>query len=542
MKKILFSFLAGITLISVLPSCTNLEEDVYDKLPADSFGSSEIEVKALVGTVHNTLRRYWQSNTWFTLNEAGGSSTVTPTRIGGDWYDGGQYREIFMHTWTAQTSAVKSAWSVASEAIGTCNATISVLQGSEFLTDAQKTENIADVRGVRAFWIYTMMDGFGNIPLVTDYADKELPSVRPRQEVYNWLVQEVSEIAEQCPAGTYDNYGKFTKGAAYFLLAKLYLNAEAWGVTATGNAYGACIDACDKVLAMGYTLEPDYKTNFGVNDQSREGVLSAVFDESDTQNTLVLMCLTLHYADNASDASKYSAWNGVCAQPDFVRLFDVGDLDLDATNVADKLYSSDFNGDPRFPATYRIGLRRSAATGEILQTGQNQDLNYTVAIPFIPGTERDGTPWSEVYQYTGARCQKWPYSTSLTSAMGNDFHIFRLADVYLMKAEAILRSGGDVAEATKLVNTIRQRAYGDDKHNKTTVTLKDVQLERRFELAWECWSRQDDIRFGEFEKSFWSSSNCDIAKGDYLKIYPISQDAFQTNQKLVQNPGYPAFQ
>ena len=69
-----------------------------------------------------------------------------------------------------------------------------------------------------------------------------------------------------------------------------------------------------------------------------------------------------------------------------------------------------------------------------------------------------------------------------------------------MKAEALLRSGGSVAEATNLVNAIRERAYGNNTHNYSTITLKEVQLERRLELAWEGFSRQDDIRFGCFTK------------------------------------------
>ena len=125
--------------------------------------------------------------------------------------------------------------------------------------------------------------------------------------------------------------------------------------------------------------------------------------------------------------------------------------------------------------------------------------------------------------------------------MGNDFHIFRLAEVYLMKAEALVRQGKDNAEAAKYVNVIRERAWGDSSHNYATVTLADVQLERRLEFAWELKSRQDDIRFGCFETGMWSSSNCPRKTGEHLKLYPVSFTAWQTNPNLTQNPGYPAF-
>ena len=116
------------------------------------------------------------------------------------------------------------------------------------------------------FWIYKMMDDWGNIPLVTDYADKELPVCQPRQAVFDWLIKEVTEIAETCP-GRENGYAKFTKGAAYTLLSKLYLNAEAWGVSCN-NAYQMAAECCDKVMAMGYILEPDFKANFSLTNES----------------------------------------------------------------------------------------------------------------------------------------------------------------------------------------------------------------------------------------------------------------------------------
>jgi len=521
-KKIIISFLAGLTFTLTMPSCTDLDEKVYDKLPADDFGNTIAEVDALMGSTYNTLKKYWPNNFMY-LSECGGSMAVTPTRRGGDWYDGGQYREIYMHQWTAQTSQVKGSWGAASEGIGICNATINTLSNSTLLSDAEKLTNISAMRGVRAFWIYAMMDCWGNVPLVTDYNDKDLPTNKPRQEVFDWLIKEVSEIADNCPDVAKETYGKFTKGSAYALLAKLYLNAEAWNVTVSGNAYQQCIAACDKVMGINYyILEPEWKANFNLeNKNSKEAIFSICFSNKDTENENNMMLRTLHYQDYLADNATYSSWNGICAQPDYVKLFDTED--------------------PRYEGTFRIGERRNAKTGEMLETDHGDPLIYTVDFGIIAGTEYDGTPWGAVVQEAGARCQKWDYAQGLSNAMENHFHIFRLADIYLMKAEALLRSGGSVAEATKLVNDVRSRAYGDDSKNYTTVDLDKIALERKFELAWEAHSRQDDIRFNAFEEPAWSASNCPRSKGEHLKLYPISQDAWQTNQNLVQNPGYAAF-
>lgn len=520
-KKSILSVVAGAALLCVMPSCLNLDEDVYDKLPAEDFGNTEVEINALLGTVYNTLKTYWPGD-FRALSENGGSMAVTPTRKGGDWYDGGQYREMYMHTWTAQTSAIKGAWNSSSSAIGTCNATIEVIKNSSILSDADRTQKIAEIRGVRAFWTYVMMDNWGNIPLVTDYNDKELPSCKTRQEVFDWLVQEVNEIAEQCPVGEPSTYGKFTKGTAYTLLAKLYLNAAPWGVNFSGNAYQLVVDCCDKVLAMSYILEPVWKDNFvESNNNSKEAIFACSFSKTDTNNQNQMMNQTLHYKDQLSLGGNFSAWNGVSAQPDYVKLFD--------------------EKDPRFKGTFLMGKQYNRTTGEILVTDHGFELDHTIDISMLPGTEYDGTTWGAVNQHDGARCLKWPYGQDLVNAMENDFHIFRLADVYLMKAEALLRGGGDVAEATKMVNAVRERAWGDSSQNYATVDLPKVQLERRLELAWENFSRQDDIRFGCFEKGLWSKSNCARKSDEYLRLYPVSQDAWQTNQNLKQNPGYPAF-
>ncbi|HIX87047.1 MAG TPA: RagB/SusD family nutrient uptake outer membrane protein [Candidatus Parabacteroides intestinigallinarum] len=519
-KKTILSLLAGASLLFSMPSCMDLDETVYDKLAADNFGVTETEINALIGTVNNTLRRYFTGD-YYALDDQAGSMSVKPTRQGGDWYDGGQYREIYMHDYTAQTSCIKNAWDIASESIGTCNAALSVVENSTCLTDEKKAQTLASIRGVRAFWFYKMVDLWGNVPMVISSEDKELPTCRPRQEVFDWLVSEVEEIAEQCP-NREGNYGQFTKGAAYSLLAKLYLNADAWGVTTSTNNYQKVIEACDKVMAMGYILEPNWKDNFSLNNEnSREAILAAIYSESDTQLQNQLHYNTLHYKDNIVFGASFSAWNGLCAQPDYARLFP--------------------EDDPRREGSFLMGKQYDPATGEVLMTAYDYELDHTLEITMMPGTEYDGTNWGAVLQQDGYRAFKWPYSSSVVDAMGNDYHIFRLADIYLMKAEALLRGGGSTAEATQLVNDVRTRAYGNSDHNYATVTLEDVQLERRLEFAWELTSRQDDIRFGCYTKGMWSSSNCERKADKYLELFPVSQDAWQSNPNLTQNPGYAAF-
>ena len=289
-----------------------------------------------------------------------------------------------------------------------------------------------------------------------------------------------------------------------------------------------------------------------MNEKSRNS-------SSDTSNTNSLHFRTLGYVENQAIGASFGAWNGFCAQPDYVKLFM-----HDPSKASDPTYTyyDDPENDPRI-ASFRLGQQYKKGTSEILMTGHSLPMNHYAEVFPLYGAQRDGTIWADVQQQDGGRVGKWEYDASLTSAMNNDFAIFRLADFYLVRAEALLRSGGSVAEATQLVNVVRQRAWGDASHNYATVTLDDVQLERRLELAWEGVSREDDIRFGCYDKDMWSMLRATVSQevdewgipktytinpsawnrksDEYLKLFPIPLTAWQTNPNLVQNPGYPAF-
>ena len=557
-KNKIFSLLAAASLLIAVPSCTNLDERIYDQLPAESFGSTATEINALVGTCYNTLKRVFPSD-GMTMSEAAGSVQIYPTRKGGDWWDGGQYMQMFMHTYTSMTSCNRGAWNAAMESIGTCNANLNTVLGSEM---ADKDQKAAEIRGIRAYWYYFLINGWGNIPMVIDYNDKELPANTSRSEAYSWLVQEVSSLISALPEAN-GNYGKFTKASAHALLAKLYLNAESWGM---GNKYAeAATEAAAVISDPGLQLLSNWSDNFSWNNSgNKESILCAQYSSSDTKNTNSLHFRTLGYVENQAIGASFGAWNGFCAQPDYVKLFMHGTEAERDKMAKDPTYTyyDDPENDPRI-ASFRLGQQYKLGTKEILMTGHSLPMNHYAEVFPLYGAQRDGTIWADVQQQDGGRVGKWQYDASLTSAMNNDFAIFRLADFYLVRAEALLRSGGSVAEATQLVNAVRQRAWGDASHNYTTVTLDDVQLERRLELAWEGVSREDDIRFGCYTKDMWKMLRANVSAevdewgepksytinpsawnrptDKYLELFPIPLTAWQTNPKLTQNPGYPAF-
>jgi hypothetical protein len=120
--------------------------------------------------------------------------------------------------------------------------------------------------------------------------------------------------------------------------------------------------------------------------------------------------------------------------------------------------------------------------------------------------------------------------------------MFRLADVFLMYAEAKFRTG-DQATALTYMNKIRERAYGDQSHNYSSLVLNDFLDERARELNWECTRRTDLIRFGLFagEDYVWPfKGGVDVGGNVDVKynLYPIPTSDIVLNPNLQQNPGF----
>ncbi len=504
---VLFAFFVG----SI--SCTNLDEKVYDTIPADQFGKKPAEINAIIAPIYKTLKSVWPGDI-FLLSEQTGDMAITPTRVGGDWWDGGVHMDMKLHQFHARNGLIRGAWNACMSGITTCNQIYATIESSE-MEEELKVRTLAEIRGIRAYWFYMLIDYFGNAPLVDDYESTELPEMSSRKQLFDFVIAELNDIKGVLRADvTGESYGKFTQGAAYTLLAKMYLNAQVWSGTPD---WQGVIDACDKVISLDYIIEPNWKTNFEVNNQvSREIILPIAFGKADGGNHLHKR--TLHYLDPIALGLNVGTWNGVSAQPGYVKQFD--------------------NADQRKEGSFLIGPMIDPATGKVLVTGHGRELIHTIDFNIIPGTERQGM-WGEVNQEEGARVNKWVFEKGLSNSdQENDFAIFRLADVYLMKAEALIRSGQNNQEATRLINVIRERGFGNASHNYTAVTLDHLYLERRLELAWECSNRQDMIRFGTFLQPGYLRPATSSA---HLLLFPIPESAWETNNKLVQNPGYPSF-
>ncbi|HRE52710.1 MAG TPA: RagB/SusD family nutrient uptake outer membrane protein [Flavitalea sp.] len=510
MKNInLFLILSIFFLLGMAPGCTKLDEEVYDRIPVDQFGNTTKQINALVGPVYRTLKDVWNTNDYyFSISEFTSDMAINPTRKGGDGWEGGWGKEMTQHTWTPE-SYIGIAFTMSYKNIGICNKILSIVEESDILN---KEQVLAEIKGVRAYWYYMLLDYYGNVPIVTDFKDLDLPETKTRKEVYEFVLSELNEIKDKVRSDvSSESYGKATKGFVYTLLAKMYLNAMVWNPDG-GEKWQECIDACNEVMSLPYILEPNWKLNFAVhNETSREIIFPVVFSTPDGGNYVAQM--TLHYLDPIALGLNIEGWNMVCAMPDYVKAYDPEDK--------------------RLGWSFLTGPMLDPATGEVLITAHGRPLIHTVDITMKYAIDADG--WGQVEQEEGARIAKWEFEKGLSGHSQNDFAIFRLADIYLMKAEALVRSSGDNTEATRLVNEIRKRAFDDPSKLKSSVTLDDIYQERRFELAWEMTSRQDMIRFGTYLNGVpgWRGPS-----PEKCLLFPIPTEAMDANPKLIQNAGY----
>jgi len=512
MKKIyLILVFIGLTGLPLMQSCTDLTEKVYDQIPTDQFGNTPKEIAALVGPVYNSVRNYRNIYNGCFLGDLAADMAIVPTRKGGDWWDGGQFMYIKEHTWTTNNvNLITGLYNDITGGITTCNKILSMIEAKTDLVG--KEQIIAEIRGVRAFWYYVYIDSYGQGPLVTDFKDTKLPVSSTRKVLYEFVVSELNAVKDQLRTDvTSASYGKFTKGAAYALLAKMYLNAGVWNL-AGGTKWDECIAACDVVLALPYVLEPDWKKSFQVkNEDSKEIIFPAVFKAVNGGNSLATS--TLHYLDVYSMGLNIGANNGISADPDYIKEYDPSDK--------------------RLAWSFLLGAMLDPITGKVIMTAHGRPLIHTMDITKF---ETTGTNWGWCNQEDGARCIKWEIPKGLTGDMDNDYAIFRLADIYLMKAESLVRKNGNGdATATTLVNDVRRRVFSPEKPI-ASVSLEDIRKERRYEFAWEQVSRQDNIRFGTFLNAQvgWRPL---ISDPKYL-LFPIPKTAMDVNPGLTQNPGY----
>ena len=389
------------------------------------------------------------------------------------------------------------------------------------VTDATLLTDIAnyrdEVRALRAYSYYTLMDLYGKAPFVTEADPINFAGPQyDRQQLFTFIETELNAILPNLKAPRTNEAGRLDQAFARMVLAKIYLNAE---VFIGANRYADCMAQCSQIIAGGYTLKPNYLDNFKADNNTSEEMIFAI--QADGQVTQSYGATTVMVngsvgsleVNGASLGVGSGGWGGALRlRKQFVQKFDGVAFDYDSRK------SLIGGGD------------RSLEITDI----SNKDQGYIL------------TKFSNISS-TGI---PGPNSTFVST----DFPLFRLADVYLMYAEAQMRNDGATngsgtanasAQSLTYINALRERANDGNFANVTTgeVTLNFLIDERARELHWEAHRRQDLIRFGKYTGGTynwaWKGNGVNgIAISTNLKLFPIPAQALASNPNLTQNTGY----
>jgi hypothetical protein len=538
-KKSSYILLSAFVFVA-LTSCTKLKDDNYTTIVESNFTPTADDIEALKGAAYTNWRVVLQEwNGYFRAQEVSADQVVIPARPNG-WVDGGVFRRIHEHKWTADDEISVNTWNRAYAGITNCNRVIYQIESGRVPVLEGKEQTLAELKVLRASFYYVLCDMYGNVPIIEkfDLPEGFLPEQHTRKEVYDFIVKEISDnLPLLNTKNDISTYGKFNKWAAHTLLAKIYLNAAVYSGTAE---WQKCIEQCDAVInsGAGYVLEATQKDVFKTdNENSREIIFAIPFDENyvTAWNAFDIHMETLQPENQSTYNLQSTPWGGICAIPQFISTFDPQDSRLADNWIQGQQYSS-------------TGQPLNASLGSY----SGKPLNYINELP--------GVDYSEAVH--GFRLGKFEIATKAAVQLSNDFPLLRYADVLMMKAESLLRSGRS-DEAAQIVTQLRQR-YFRANPSKAAVTGAELQGGSRYdyglrnhltssteggadiqygrfldELGWEFSQegrrRQDMIRFGVFTKKSWLSHT---PNGDSRSLYPIPRIELNKNANLKQNPGY----
>ena len=454
----------------------------------------------------NYLRLYWNMQ----------ELTTDEAIIG--WNDG-TIKDLHYQNWTDGNEFIRTMFDRVMYQVSLCN---------EYLrqtTDAKLDERgvsgdlrtdigyyRAEARFMRALSYYHALDMFQNVPFVTE--DDPIGAFFPEQtngvDLFNYLVQELTDIDPLLKGPGQNEYGRADQAAAWMLLAKLYLNSEIYLGQGQDQIANALTPIENIINSNQYQLEDDYTHLFlADNNFSNEIIFPITFDGLNTQG-FGGMTYLLHAPVGGnmepSDFGINGGWAGIRTTSTFVELFP----GMENSQDGRELFFTD---------------------GQTLEITDVSDFTNGYAIAKFKNIDQDGEAGSD----------------STGDFPDTDFPMFRLADAYLMYAELYARNvpGANENDAIMYINLLRERAYGNASANISSgseITYDFILDERGRELYWECHRRTDLIRFGKFSDSGvwpWKGNvPTGVTTESFRDLFPLPSTAISSNPTLEQNNGY----
>jgi hypothetical protein len=524
MKRYIYQIMAIIAPVFILASCTDL--DIYP----ENTSSSEVVFSTLEGTKGALVKVYAA----YTLTGNSGPNGKTDLPIPGiDEGSNADFLRTFFNHQELPTEEAHCLWNDAGiPELNDISFTtddkftsglyyrviMQIMYANEFVRNAKEELGAevvnfkAEARFIRAFDYWVLLDIFGNPPFVTENDQTGiLPTQTNRADLFKYVESELLALIDNnlLKEPKANEYGRADKAAAWALLARLYLNAEVYTGTARWTDAAAY---AKKVIDAGYSLKGNYEDLFlADNDKNNpEIILSITYDgvrsRLDGGTTFLINCTfnldyKAKYQDKIIESGIYdnSNWSGYRTRKELSEKFD----------AADKRY---------------LFVGENPALGDDPTTFTNGLMVYKYR------NIKSGSTVGNVLDGSDRR-----YADT-------DFPLFRLAEQYLIYAEAVVRGGGSKAEAVGYINRLRSRA-GVSTISESQLTAGFILDERARELYWECHRRTDLIRYGLFTASeyLWEwkgGVKSGRAVDSHFNIYPIPSSDINANQNLKQNDKY----
>lgn len=557
MKHIIFKTAALGLLALGMASCTDdLNISSVDPQSSPTYDATELLAKQ-----------------YATLGLTGQKGPAGSADISGDEGENGFYRAIFnlqelctdecIWAWQTDTdipAITNIAWSSSSTRCNWAYQRLSydITLYNQFITEQtgkMDDDVIAEVRFLRALNYWYFLDLFHKAPFKETF-DSNLPTESAGKTLYDWLDKELTDIeAKLKPIGTYNTssgFGRADQGAAYALHARLALNSAIYtdGVT---KDYQKAKDYCDKIINSGaYALSTASKNGFsgyeqvfmGDNDKNTQAMKEIIFpirqDGTKTEeyagstymvSSMRISGMPYSYTDNY--------WSCNFARKNLVeKFFPNDDIPMAKEKATEKTTEADI---------IQIDAAAGTSTADIIKKANDDRAMFYTGTGGTKNGLRTLSPGKQITGFmNGASIVKWQNRRSDNTDVSNrtfsdtDIPLFRLAEIYLTRAEAEYRLSGQSDAALADLNVLRTRAHAVA---RTSIDKNILIDEWCREFYMEGRRRSDLVRFGLFtgSKYLWDFKG-GVAGGTgidaHYAIYPIPSTDIAGNPNMSQNPGY----
>jgi len=500
MKKYnIYNFILILLLVFAGIGCEDfLKEESVTDITANSYITGEAGYEDLVKACYPALREIIMQ---YPLTLHG-----TDIIQGGGWNEKvvgeGPALDQYDVRYNSSMGEVESFWTILYQEIGRTNSAIERAEAIEYSDAAKKGARVAEAKFLRALCYFYLVQTWGDVPMPlaeTVTPEKNVVKV-PAAEVYAQILKDLTEAESALPA-TASDYGRVTKGAAQFLLSRVYLT-RGWNFNnslggSTGD-FKSALTWADKVI-VAYPLVPQYNTLFpkrnknplnqysGAQNAKNSEVVFAIQYNTDllTNANEISAQPGNHYhsifpgnSELAGSAGRTSAYNRHLNKnvPSTVlyRLYDPQKDSRYAHNFLDVIYAlkkvtnyAYSYTDPNAKVSYNVGdtvaLWRpwnNPATGADKGIDDGGTKNYAV---MNLNQETSGVPVSRLTAGPVTTWKFWEPNIEYGDGYGTfDFALFRSSEAYLIAAEAIVKgaTGGALGGAEVYYNKLIDRAVG----------------------------------------------------------------------------------